>query len=218
MQIVGTSLSVSGGPAKGGGDTKGGKWGAQGRRELRNQQSPFYLCWEGTELKFPHILKGGTEKLSVVPRLHTSCLILHTQLRRCGTACWLLPAMSLTVFPRRTQVEWQQEGERATCLPLAFSTKIYAPDHQSAVASSACPSWLPSPLSRCITDAGTRAPRCCAGWRNGEEGKGLHAPSGSELSAGAQVPNSPGIPLVFEEAQGSCRCTCACSRGLSERG
>lgn len=40
-------------------------------------------------------------------------------------------AYYVTVFPTRAQVEWQQEGERATCLPLAFSTKIYAPRHRS---------------------------------------------------------------------------------------
>lgn len=43
----------------------------------------------------------------------------------------------------------------------------------------------------------------------------LHVAS---LSAGAPGPTSPGIPSVSVEAQGSCRCTCACSQGLSERG
>lgn len=210
VQIVGTSLCEW--------------WACQGRQEHQGRQvgcTGQEGAIEPTEsilhVLGRDILMGGTGKLSVVPRLHTSCLILHTQLRKCGIGL-LVVACCVTVFPRRTQVEWQQEGERATCLPLAFSTKIYAPGHQSAVASSACPSWHPSPLSRCITDAGTPAPRCWVGWRNGEEGKGLHAPSGSELSAGVQVPNSPGIPLVFEEAPGSCRYTCAYSQGLSERG
>lgn len=159
-----------------------------------------------------HILVGGTEKLSVVP---TSDLLPHSPgpPQKCGTD-GLVPSL-LCYFPK-TQVEWQQE-ERATCLPLTFSTKIHASGHQSAVASSACPSWHPSPLSRYTVDTCTWSPGCWVGQRNGERVGGLHALSGSELSAGSQVPTSPGIPSVSEEAQGSCRYICACSPGLSER-
>lgn len=133
-----------------------------------------------------------------------------------GLTSWWL-ACCVTVFSTRAQVVWQQE-ERTVCLPLTFSTKIHAPGDQSAGASSTCPGWHQSPLFRGIVDPGTWAPGCWVDQRNREEGRGLHTPSGSELSAGAQVQTSPGIPSVSEEAQDSCRCTCAYSQGLSERG
>lgn len=109
------------------------------------------------------------------------------------TSRWL--AYCVTVLSTRAQVVQQQE-ERTICLPLTFSTKIHAPGDQSAGASSTCPSWHQSPLFRGIVDPGTWAPGCWVDQRNREEGRGLHAPSGSKLSAGAQVQTSPGIPSV----------------------
>lgn len=107
------------------------------------------------------------------------------------TSQWL--ACCVTVFSTRAQVVRLQE-ERTTCLPLTFSTKIHAPGDQSVGASSTCPSRHRSPLFKGIVDPGTQAPGCWVSQRNREEDRGLHAPSGSELSAGAQVQTSPGIP------------------------
>lgn len=77
-------------------------------------------------------------------------------------------------------------------------------------ASSARPSWHSGPLSRSIQDA----------VRPQQTGRAevFMLLQAAGLSAGARVLTSPGTPSVSVEAQGSCRCTCACSQGLSERG
>lgn len=179
---------------------------------------------KGQKNRYGHSLTGGAGKLSVVPRPHASCPGLPMpSSASVGSASHQL-ACSVTVFPTTAWVEWQQRGEGIPCLQPVFSTEIQAPSHPRQVpqvcrASSACPSWHPSPLSGGTENTGSPGPQgtrlAGAKGRRAEVFMLLQA---ARLSAGAQVLTSPGIPAVSVEVQGSCRYTCACSRGLSERG
>lgn len=160
-----------------------------------------------------HILVGGAGKLSVVPRPQTTCPVLHAQLRSVGLIAWGL-ACCVTLSKSSGFVAARREGHMPATHIFHKNPCFWPPVCQSLFC-------LPSLASKSSLQVHRRhlhlVSRFWVGQRNGEKGRGLHAPSGSELSAGAQVPTSPGIPSVSEEAQGSCRCICACSRGLSER-
>lgn len=134
----------------------------------------------------PHNLTNGAGKLSVVPIPHASCTWLPMPSSgSVGSTSWRL-ACSVTVFPTRAQVEWQQEGEGITCLQSVFSTRIRAPSHLGQVPQVCrgllCLPQLASKSSlqghrRCWHPLGSRMPGCQS---EGEEGRGLHAPLGSK--------------------------------------
>lgn len=152
--------------------------------------------------------------------LTASCSVLHAQLKKCEIDQLVASLLCHCLFKKSTgcTAARREDHMPATHIfhknPCSWQPVCWGLFYLASKSSS----WHRSPLFRGIVDPGTRAPGCWIDQRNREEGRGLHAPSGSELSAGAQVQTSPGIPSVSEEARDSCRCTCAYSQGLSERG
>lgn len=136
VQIVGTSLAVSDGLAKEGRDTKEGRWGAQGRRGLWNQQSPFCMCWGQ---KNPSLLTFSW----VIPEssvwsqdftLPASFSISSSGSE--GSTCWLLPAVSLSF-----QEELRLSGSKTERGPHACH--LHFPQRSMLLATSLL--WPPLP-------------------------------------------------------------------------
>lgn len=112
-----------------------------------------------------------------------------------GSSCpaqelWDQPAGGWPALPLSSQQELRLSGNKrergSHACSLCFPPESVLPAIRgrclrSAGASSACPNWHLSPLSRGIEDAGTpQAPGCQTGQSEGEEGRGLHAPLGSK--------------------------------------
>lgn len=170
MQITGTSLAVSGGTSLGrqGHQKRQAGYIGQERKMEPSESIPQVL--EGTkEPKSSHILMGGSRKLSVVPRPQASCPVLHAQLRKCGID--QLVVAGLLCHCPSNKSSGCMAARRESHMP---ATHIF---HKNPCSwPPACqslfylPSWHPSPLSRCITGAGTRGSRVLD-WLEEQEGR-----------------------------------------------